>query len=104
MTPRPPSLGDKCTNAEIATWVPGAKVPDADRSCQREESGGFLGSSIFWFLAVGLPIIFVGTPIICLCCVRPAMKDRRRKRRQEHYEAQARAASAVVVGTGGTEN
>ncbi|KAJ4152853.1 hypothetical protein LMH87_009373 [Akanthomyces muscarius] len=100
LSPRPPSLGDRCTRAEISTWVPGAKVSESDRICYQSEHGpDWLGSSLFWFLVVGLPVIVITIPSVWCCCILPGRKKRRERRAQDKREIAARVANAAVPGT-----
>ncbi|OAA52893.1 hypothetical protein ISF_09276 [Cordyceps fumosorosea ARSEF 2679] len=105
MSPRPPILAGSCTDAEIAgsctdaeiaTWTPGATVLPADRWCHADSSRdsdlGLLGSPLFWFLVVGVPLIVIGVPSIVCCCVCPGITRRKRLAREAQMQAQARAA------------
>lgn len=100
LSPRPPSLDRHCTRAEIAMWVPGAKFSKLDRMCYQSEHGpDWLGSSLFWFLVLGLPVIFFIMPAVLCCCILPARKKRLARRAEERRETAARVANAAVPGT-----
>ncbi|XWX00540.1 hypothetical protein V2A60_008560 [Cordyceps javanica] len=101
MSPRPPGLGARCTEAEIATWTPGAKVTDSDRHClEPEHDLAIFDSPTAWFLIVGLPVLFIVLPSVYCCCVRPSLKKRRKRRSQARRDAEARAANEVIPGMG----
>ncbi|KAJ3497961.1 hypothetical protein NLG97_g1496 [Lecanicillium saksenae] len=112
MKPQPPSLAGDCSDAEIATWVPGAKVTDDQRQCSRPESGGgIFANAGTTFLVVGLPILVVAIPSIFFCCIKPRLRRIRKERAQQHAielqearNAQAKAANDVVPDTDGGEN
>ncbi|KAK3376335.1 hypothetical protein B0T24DRAFT_618474 [Lasiosphaeria ovina] len=78
LSPTPPQLACGRT---LATWVPGEIVPPSNVSsagdCQDDSSnsGVAIGRSLYLFLVVGLPLIFVA--IFASCCV---LCFRRRRR------------------------
>lgn len=72
LSPRPPALDDGET---ITRWVPGS---DPERE-PRDNWGGGISHSLFYFLVVGIPLIVVAAVVACLI---PACRGRRAKKRR----------------------
>lgn len=61
LSPAPPDLS--CSQF-LATWVPGEATPST--ACRNAEDHGSMGTSLFWFLVIGLPIIAL--VLVGSCC------------------------------------
>lgn len=78
MTPKLPTLTSEMT---VPTWTPGQKIEDGEYDRYRDDtqsSEEFFGKDLYWFLVVGVPIIFVVSVASCIWCgVRKCRRDRR---------------------------
>ncbi|KAK4220701.1 hypothetical protein QBC38DRAFT_462306 [Podospora fimiseda] len=87
LEPSPPKT--LCEGRAMEKWVPGEKVP----KCPYD--GAMQGwESVFWFLAVGLPLIIVFSCVGCCACCR--WRNRRLKRKVDK-ENKIREESRNVV-------
>ena len=79
-----PILPDLTNSMLIPTWTPGESIANGkyDRGDLSDDSWIFQRKypGLFWFLVVGVPILFVACVSSCVwCCVRNCKKTRRKK-------------------------
>ncbi|KAG8163825.1 hypothetical protein KVR01_005743 [Diaporthe batatas] len=78
MTPKLPTLTNEM---RVPTWTPGQKIRDGEYDRYHNDSQSseeWFGKDLYWFLVVGVPIIFVLSVASCVWCgVRKCRRDRR---------------------------
>lgn len=78
MTPNLPTLTSEMS---VPTWTPGQKIEDGQYDRYRSDSKSseqWFGKDLYWFLVVGVPVIFVLAVASCVWCgVRKCRRDRR---------------------------
>ena len=86
-----PQLPDMTNNMLVPTWKPGEIIPvgkyDVNDTDMYDASGRardsrneieYFSHDLYWFLVVGVPIIFILTTSSCIwCCVRGCRRNRR---------------------------
>lgn len=76
LKPQLPSVTDPI---RLPTWRPGDKVIWEDPYRQSGEE--FFGHYLYWFLVVGVPVLFILSVSSCVwCCVRKCRRKRRERR------------------------